>query len=321
MHKGNRKNFPPPDPKPYEFVSFPEEVKRERIIGHDEIEDLLTGKMICRIVVISPVHIGSGLIEFGESGSVIKGLIRSNDKPIIPGSSIKGVIRSIFEAISYSCVSKTSRQNEKHLPSQKLKECKDIEGACPTCRLFGMMGYLGRLTFSDAKLIKGSAQTQKIPPLYSPRGAKSPKNYFTNGKFKGRKFYLHGEPSSGREPVEVIAKNSVLEFEIEFENTSNSELYLLIKSMGAYDQLSIKLGGGKPVCLGSIKIMPIKFILNNNKAFLKYDYAENILEGDALSSFAKELSRHKDLLNEKAFEGLKSIFRASPERKCPEGIY
>ena len=86
--------------KPYQFVSFPAgDPRRERPVGHDHyVGDLLTGRLEGVITALSPVHVASGQIELtGRQPSLVKAHFRCGGRLTIPGSSLKGAIRSIVE--------------------------------------------------------------------------------------------------------------------------------------------------------------------------------------------------------------------------------
>src|SRR5262249_22559770 len=72
--------------------------------------------------------------------------------PFLPGSTLKGVIRSFAEALTHSC---------SPLPDQA-GHCQSSTAVCPACRLFGSQfgkqeqqkagAYQSKVFFSDAKM-------------------------------------------------------------------------------------------------------------------------------------------------------------------------
>ena len=64
---------------------------------------------------------------------------------VIPGSSLKGAIRSVVEAISESCVSKTVKKVRDAFPTEYkfFNECQQ-DNLCVACRMFGAMGFQGK---------------------------------------------------------------------------------------------------------------------------------------------------------------------------------
>src|SRR2546426_10579675 len=89
---------------------------------------------------------------------------RTTGHRAIPATSLKGCVRSVVEAISRSCVSKTRAKEERPRdrvqpsPLEQSRECRKPEKTrsgeaprpCPACRLFGAMGFGGKVTFRDA---------------------------------------------------------------------------------------------------------------------------------------------------------------------------
>lgn len=309
-------------PKPYEIVPFESTPKRTSLIGHERLLNQLTGKATIHLETLSPLHIGSGIWAV-EQDEVIKEFVSADDKIVIPGSSLKGAFRTITETITHSCVCKTSQKN---LAMPQLKECqvKDVKGKiCPTCSLFGAMGYQGRVHFTDAYLQKGKIAIHHVPALYSPRYyAKVYKNQ--REKYKGRKFYFHGEQSTGKEPVRVIESGSILKCDLSFENISDNEFSLLLTSLGIIGNLIPKIGGAKPACFGSVKVTLQKLMLRkkDKKSFITYIEKEDVYENEGLLECLK---KYEDMTNslilDKSLAHLKSILKYPSPRKCPDISY
>lgn len=190
--------------KPYRFVPFADSPPSRQIaVGHHVLRrDLYTGKMHLRIEALAPVHVGAGdgAIVAGLSGNPVKAFFRIGDKLVIPGSSLRGVVRSIAEAITHSCgpaVPDAKRQSsgdrrghqrtlEEALPPNLRTKClaqgndrADSLLLCPTCRLFGTVNrnrhYRGQVRFGDFVMTTGQRVDQLIPRLQSPF-----RNYPTN---------------------------------------------------------------------------------------------------------------------------------------------
>jgi CRISPR-associated RAMP protein (TIGR02581 family) len=116
-------------------------------------------------------HIGSG--EGGAAASDMGVLMDPGGRPILPGSSLKGVFRSTAEALSDHLGMTTcfldKNQNDcaggnQDLGKKKLKaldhasseEIERIlaEDLCDVCRLFGSSLAKGRLRFADATILE-----------------------------------------------------------------------------------------------------------------------------------------------------------------------
>lgn len=126
--------------KPYEFIPFLEKSEVEKYSSHNKAaENTYSGKLKLRITTLSPLHIGSKQQDYDQTGNILKKQIRRNGNLIIPGSSLKGAVRSIAEAISYSCAAEPPFQELKSLlPRENRVACSNIHqrGLCMEERQF-----------------------------------------------------------------------------------------------------------------------------------------------------------------------------------------
>jgi CRISPR/Cas system CSM-associated protein Csm3 (group 7 of RAMP superfamily) len=291
-------------------VDFPQDKQgkplapdRSKPRGHDRWDGDYTGALDCVSTLLTPLHVGSGLFRLAN-GQVVKEAVRQDDQLIIPGSSLKGVFRSIAEAISRSCVSKT-KQN---IPPS-YRECCDVKKLCVCCCLFGGLGYVGRVRFSDATLsAEGDPVIHNVPPLWRPRRAQ-----------QGRKFYKHGQPATGKEPFEVLPVGTQFNFRVDVESLTKEEMCLLLTAMGVIGDLKPKLGGGKPRCLGSaeVTLQQARF-WSPLDAALKYERNESNLNADQLRAQVAESNR---LIQQEALNRLKDILKHPRQEDCPPELY
>jgi len=259
-------------------------------------DERYTGKLVCEIEALTYVHVGSGVYALSKDlglnqrqNEVVKSFFRSTDPKsgeqiiVIPGSSIKGAVRSVAEAISASCVCKTQLKSNQIYNAKECKVEKPTEQLCISCSIFGGMGYAARVSFSEAPwhIDESQRDVWLTKPLFEPKPFKARwQLYFTDSqkqKARGRKFYPHGKAQKGVEPHEVITKGGKFgELTVNFENLSQEECALLFLSMGLGEPCKgfrLKLGGGKTTCLGTVEFHPKSLYLqNNHKAFYKnYD--------------------------------------------------
>lgn len=88
---------------PYNFVRLGKGVERKPA---DEYRGNLTGKIHCVLETKTPLAIPDSENVIGKTGEhKIYSFYRVNGKPVIPGSQIRGVIRSAYETLSNSCLS------------------------------------------------------------------------------------------------------------------------------------------------------------------------------------------------------------------------
>lgn len=180
------------------------------------------------------------------------------------------------------------------------KKCSDKTKLCPGCRLFGMIdkngeGYGSRVRFGDATAvgeysIDNKYTTLKI--LASPKTTGwefyADKEYNKSGVvLKGRKMYFHNplaekdnsvfshsERTKVNASVKLMRKGT-FNFRVYFDNITEAELKNLVLSLNLGDNdpagnLMHKLGHGKPLGLGSVKIVVDKVMY---RAVVNSDYS------------------------------------------------
>ena len=310
-------------PKPFAFVPLPRRINRREPIGHDQYhEDHISGQIHGTIEALSPIHIGSGVIDIGQDVELIKTAVRTGENVVIPGSSLKGAIRSVVEAISESCVSKVSYQVRRTVP-RDFSECRQKHRLCVACRMFGAMGFQGNIAIQDAPHIEGEIGTAYVPELYAP------------GRYQrrmrdipGRKFYMHGEVASGETPVEACKKGSKFRFVIQVDNLKKSEWGLLFTALGHHPEhpFKLKIGGAKPVCFGSIDIQigEIQVEEQTRDRYLNWNVqSEAARIGEQLEAWKRECTDQatNSIIKQDLLTELAQILRYPNDRNCPSGLY
>jgi CRISPR/Cas system CSM-associated protein Csm3 (group 7 of RAMP superfamily) len=314
-------------PKPYAFIEFEGEIRKNPLVSHAEFKkDKYTGVLEADLKALTPIHIASGLFELANN-QVVKGFTMLNGRPIIPGTSLKGVIRSVVEATTNppSCVTIANKEIRDKIPRGLDKQCRVDERQreiCVTCSIFGALGYRGRISFSDAIIRKGSLNVQEIPQLFQPRD-NAPLYYNQKGRIRGRKFYFHGVPAKGKEPALVLTEGSTLSFKVFFEDFSDQELCLLFTAMGVIGGLKLKLGGGKPACLGTAEITARKltYSFKGGKGFSLSFAQPDTLEKEGLKNEMEGLSKQDGLINKKSYDNLRVIWKYPSDKECADGPY
>ena len=116
-----RRNYGPQAPKPYGFVDIEPLEKKDRRFpqGHERYQPgTVSGRIEATLIVATPLHVSSGQIRLreGREPPLVREITRVDDAPCIPASTLKGVVRSVAEAITKSCV-RISRVRRHQLPS------------------------------------------------------------------------------------------------------------------------------------------------------------------------------------------------------------
>ena len=309
-------------PKPYGFVSLPDQRPQlGQPIGHERYhEDRCSGTITGTLIARSDIHVASGLLERrtqDRKHPLVKAHMRSNGRPVIPATSLKGCFRSIVEAISPSAVHVTKANFSQQDTSFKRRS--NIVAIDPSARLFGAQGYLGSVAFGDAVLEEGETTVTTTPQLYSPRpdayGA-----YYDGGRIKGRKFYQHGKRAEGSVPLEVCRSKSRFSLTIHFENLTDGELGLLLTALGISEpQFCPKLGGGKPACLGTLEVHNLRLqLLHVKESYTDFD---SQAQASNIEVFLTA-SREENLVLSKQLEKLATLLHwPNEEHECPDRMY
>ncbi|RLD96253.1 MAG: hypothetical protein DRI93_01365 [Aquificota bacterium] len=265
--------------------------KLPREAYHDSFREL-TGQMRLSLQAITPLYVGSGGYEFDSEGIYLPFARRSSEL-IIPGSSLKGVIRSYAEALSPSCFG---------------GECQG-ETFCPCCAIFGAKDYSGRVSCLDAEPSdEYSTKTVEIKVRWGKK----------NRDRRGRRLYYHGdiweaEKDTG-ERVEVVPAGTQFHFDLLFKNLAEWELGLLILAMGLSPQhrFELKMGGGKNRGLGSIRFELSEIQARQSKnSFSSFHIQTESLQVDKLVKiYFKKFPRYE--------EDIKQLIRDFHSRTKPE---
>jgi len=321
------------EPKPYALVKIPRDHPEKKEAPTHERFHNLTGKLELDIIVVSEyLFVGSGdyevnLREGREEPDVWYTFYRRNGQICIPGTSIKGSIRSILEAISNSCVSQF-RGNEVGSINISHRPCRG-DKLCPACRIFGTTGYRGRLNFSDSFLHDGFREDQieivKIPELWEPKRFQDARRFYKTKQFQP---LPNKRPERNFRFVEALRKGTKIQTTMQFENLAEEELGLVFHALGwklegekINNAFWPKLGGAKPRCLGAVKFEArrLQLLSPTASAWL----SSQIKEGTELLNFLVKCMkecRKKGLIHQKSWEELVSALR--PENtKCPTGGY
>lgn len=265
---------------PYNFVRIDgnKHVQRSPANMHDQFQGL-AGHIEGTITTLTPLFIPSSQ----RTNTAYKCFITNRHRqPIIPGSSLKGLIRSLVETIGPGCWWLFDKSYEggkinygNKLPGE-FHQCRDLNDLCVACRMFGLIKgntlLQGHVNFDDALC---TAEVDH-PPIYTiilsspkPRHAAY---YLDEGQknIAGRKFYYHHstppqdkgkwlpENSQANQRqnayIKPLGTNSVFNFSANFDNLQPDELQLLLYALVLEPGMRHKIGYAKPAGLGSIHI-------------------------------------------------------------------
>ncbi len=94
---------------PYNFVSNLDKSEKSFFIKGKPVSHSvyngLTGSLVCNLNVITPLFIGGGKQVKDKNDHAILEFFKINGEYVIPSSSIRGMVRSVYEAVTNSCYS------------------------------------------------------------------------------------------------------------------------------------------------------------------------------------------------------------------------
>lgn len=323
--------------KPYELVSFPPKpVKLQRPVGHHKyLSDRLHGTLYLSLTVQTSLHVSTGLVVLGSDinrkVSLIKTMVQDVDQKLsIQGSSLKGCIRSVYEAITNSTLGAVTNKYKDKMPLERLP-CKNQEKLCPASRVFGALNWQGLLDFNDATCTNMDFSTGFMPSLYAPR----PNNqvYLNRGKAAGRKFYYNtnkaidkGENSGIA--VQQAGREYTFTTELHFKNLSSEELGTLLIALGQDPKypIALKVGGGKPIGMGTMTVSIDKIAQPQSlkQRYSSYQIsASDEITGEKLAQFKQKhiQAAYSGLIEKDQLKELAAILHYPSDRQPPTGMY
>jgi CRISPR/Cas system CSM-associated protein Csm3 (group 7 of RAMP superfamily) len=189
--------------KPYIFVPLQPVERYERIGQNARLRsNLVSGILSFECLVVTPLHIGNGKLRVSSAENsdelvMLHPTVSYKGNPVIPGSSFKGMLRSVYETLTNSCMvfspSKKNGDLKKGMPQSMQETCQSNKEACAACTVFGSLGWRGKIRIPDLELEEGTVEEIYIPTLKSPFT-----DYPKNNKDRGnaRLYYAHEENDS-----------------------------------------------------------------------------------------------------------------------------
>lgn len=324
-------------PKPYELIPFPQErPKLQRPAGHHKYyPDRLHGTLFLTLKVQTSLHVSTGVVVMGSDiGSrvpLVKTMVQGVDQKLsIQGSSLKGCIRAVYEAITNSTLAViTSRYRDK-IPRERLP-CRNKEELCPASQVFGALDWQGLIDFSDAQCESAGFTTGFMPSLYAPRTQRP--EYYNRDMVAGRKFYYHTARAIDKGqnqgiPVQQAGKEYTFTTQLHFMNLKPAELGTLLIVLGQDPKypIALKVGGGKPIGMGTmtVAVREIEQAQNLRDRYSSYTPPESErLTGESLQQFMQRniQAAHSNLVQATQLQQLAEVLRYPTDREPPTGMY
>ncbi len=325
------------EPKPYELIPFPKQKPTlKHPVGHDQYKrDHYHGSIFLTLKVKTAVHVSTGIVALGTDVKskvpLIKTMTQGAEQRLtIAGSSLKGVVRSIYETITNSTLGAVTGRYKEKIPPDR-RPCSKKTELCPASLVFGALDWQGLIQFQDAIAEKAESVTGFMPSLYRPRPDEYA-GYLQNNRAVGRKFYYHAVKAvdGGQQgiPVQQAGTEYMFTTEMQFKNLSEAELGAFLVALGQDEQHSfaLKVGGGKPIGMGTmaVEIASIEVFQNLRDRYQQYKLYPNQLTGQPLQAFIQKTIaaayRHR-LIELSQLKQLSEILKFPTERQAPKGMY
>ncbi len=109
---------------------------------------------------------------------VVSRIAAAAGEPVLPGSSLKGAVRQVFEMLSPSCYHEDPQPRTKRKPERcpfpKHQRGQEPKWFCPACSFFGGEGLGGRVSFGEARGVPGKYKVgqETVPTAWEPHDEK-----------------------------------------------------------------------------------------------------------------------------------------------------
>ena len=319
-----------------------------RLVGNAG-QQLYSGSMEVDVFAETPLFIADPRNEPANAREPARSMQNEHGNYIIPGSSLKGMLRNVVETLGNGCFTLFDGEYERHQVRYRDRVARDFQHCgnnthlCIACRTFGMLKdreggvFLGKVNISDA--VAYADKVYHYEPMYTAVLV-DPKphhqDFYLDEQKRyvaGRKFYFHHSQQAkplfanrlidmGGRPanryIEPLDYDTQFHFRLNFTNLEADEFGALILSVALEEQMRHKIGYGKPLGLGSIYLQPMSLkLIDYSSRYTNWKSAQDQkpLEGDPMWQV---LYKHIDDFSEKhlqtlAMEDLRRIWRWPPE--------
>jgi hypothetical protein len=247
---------------PYRLVPIREKIPRQAPLTDEKFSGR-SGIITCTLENLT-------LLFVGKNRSDPSSFLKRNGHCVIPGTSIKGMIRSLAELVGGGCFATNpkGRHDQYRQLDDHFKACSHINSLCIACRLFGMMErgsgarvHKGKVSISDALIQEAQPQARQLEVLLNtPKISHTPfyKTPTTN-RFdaKSRKLYFHQPqrtetvlpiPENLRpraQKIKALLPGHHFNFTVQFANLLDEELELLLYVLALEEEVGVKVGQDK----------------------------------------------------------------------------
>ena len=269
----------------------------------------ITGK----ITLVTPLRIGGGQNAGAYSLSQSPVLLSydaqtQTAQPYVPGSSLKGVLRSTMERII-----RTLNENKSCIAVGERRVVNNVlcgKSDCVPCSIFGSQKSGASIRVQDAHLCDdvgfGDVLDERphCATLYDTRNDSYKMQMDQRGKFEKPRINLRME--------EVVAANTSFDLNINIDNVNDRDIGLLLLALEEFNHKRCHLGGGVSRGHGFANIEDLKVIKktvdSDKRSF--FNFSEEQCDIDKLRDHAKDYLRNIDDGNEVSRRDFDIYYRA-----------
>ncbi len=267
---------------PYDFVPFERSPNSVAAPSQSLIQDL-SGQISFVLEILTPLCVQHNPGERNRQGRYE--FARLGSTPTLPATSLKGMLRSVHEIVTNSTMGLLKsgsrgwyrqRGPSAYLPGENPdRRTLSPDRLTSSEALFGMVGgkaenavgYAGRVLLDDIGVpVDLRPQAIARPQGGQPKPEHESFYFDPAGKMLGRKLYFHQQDyqrvmqiyerdrNMPVVTVEAVPAGTKLSGKLRFFNLSEAELASLVYALVLEDGLAHKLGYGKPLGLGTVRI-------------------------------------------------------------------
>jgi CRISPR/Cas system CSM-associated protein Csm3 (group 7 of RAMP superfamily) len=343
---------------PYDFtrIDWTRPPERRLPVWHNRLTSqqsrrLYSGHLEVDIYAETPLFIADPRSVSTDLRKPAQSMQNRHGEYIIPGSSLKGMLRCLVETLGNGCLTLFDGRYERGrvdytraVPGgpDGFQHCDNNTNLCIACRIFGMLMertrgvFLGKVNIGDASAY--TDEIYKYEPIYTlalmepkPHHASfyldEPRKYIA-----GRKYYFHHSPDleplaekkiiymAGKPAnryIQPLDRDTKFHFRINFTNLEGDEFAAMLLAIVLEENMRHKIGYGKPSGLGSISLVPTRLTLIDYASRYTQPGANqgmSMFEKDAMWNFInKQLDAFDEQLVPIALDDLRRIWRWPPD--------
>lgn len=240
---------------PYRWVTISDQPIEHDVPNYHHTLNGISGRIWCELKALTPLIIGDGHGEFVRH--------KDNQKPYIPSTSLKGVVRSLAEVVGNATVPFPNAQvDDPHKLEEARRDISDVAHFDIVARTFGYLKggdvVAGLIHFSDAEISTEVSPPNQWQQYQVAVGQPKPSHRaFYPAQRNKRKFYHHHpgiqklvRPHSGvnTNPVRPAPSGTRFKFTVDFTNLRENELNLLLYCLVLEENVTVTLS---PAALGT----------------------------------------------------------------------